>query len=110
MEPTDLTIEILRSIRDEIRGLGQKIDATNSRVDVTNERLEALERRQIETNEQLEALERRQIGTEIRLATEIVALAGAVKEVRDLLKEGLEMGERMEDHERRLILLEARDG
>ena len=46
MEPTDLTIEILRSIRDEIRGLKQ----------TTEERFESLERT---TNERFDRLEGR---------------------------------------------------
>jgi hypothetical protein len=33
MEPTDATIEILKSIRDEIQGLGRRQDETNSRLD-----------------------------------------------------------------------------
>jgi hypothetical protein len=37
------------------------------------------------TNERLERLERRQTETEIRLATELVAVAKAIGEVRDLL-------------------------
>jgi predicted nucleic acid-binding Zn-ribbon protein len=43
----DLTISILREIRDEIRStrqdLGSRIDATNSRLDATNSRLEQVE-------------------------------------------------------------------
>jgi hypothetical protein len=44
MEPTDITIVVLREIRDEIRGLKQS----------TEERFERLERQQIETNERLD--------------------------------------------------------
>jgi hypothetical protein len=87
MEPTDLTIEILKDIREE----GRK---TNTRLDTTNERLERLERRQTES--------------EIRLATELVGVAGAVREVRDLLRDDLSVRARVEDHERRLSAVERR--
>ncbi len=82
MEPTDRTVEILKEIRDE----GRK------------------------TNERLERLERRQAESEIRIATEIVGVAGAVREVRELLREDLSLRSRVEDHERRLAAIEARSG
>ena len=73
----EVTIEILKSIRDEIRG-------TNSRIDATNERLGTLEQ---STSVRLERLEKRQVETEIRLATEIVAVAGAVNKPTEAFKE-----------------------
>jgi chromosome segregation ATPase len=36
----DLTIEILKDIRDEIRATNQRLDATNQRLDATNQRLD----------------------------------------------------------------------
>jgi predicted nucleic acid-binding Zn-ribbon protein len=33
MEPTDITIDLLRSIRDEIQSLGRRQDETNNRLD-----------------------------------------------------------------------------
>ncbi|MBI2898452.1 MAG: hypothetical protein HYY06_33180 [Deltaproteobacteria bacterium] len=40
MSPTDLTVEILREIRDEIRTTNQRLDMTNQRLDMTNQRLD----------------------------------------------------------------------
>ena len=40
--------------------------------------------------------------TEIRPATEVVAVAHAVNEVRDLLREQPDLRPRVDDHERRL--------
>jgi hypothetical protein len=80
MEPTDLTIEILKGIRDEIRG----------------------------TNARLDGLERRQVEGETRVATEIVAVASVVREVRDLLREDRALSAQVDDHERRLRAIEAR--
>ena len=43
MAGSDITIEILKDIRDEIRGTNARVDTTNSRLDVTNTRLDTLE-------------------------------------------------------------------
>ncbi len=100
MEPTDLTIQILQEIRGEIRQLR---DDMNERIGETNSRLDS-------TNEHLESLGRRQTETEVRLATEIIAVAQAVKDVKDLLHENIDVRPRVEDHERRLSLIEERLG
>jgi hypothetical protein len=52
-----VTIEVLKGIRDELRG-------TNARLDTANTRLERVERRQADT--------------EVRLATELAAVVSAV--------------------------------
>ena len=105
MEPTDLTIEILKSIHSEIR-------ATNARADGTNARLDDLAARVDGTNARLDEvagrLERRQVETEIRLATEIVGVAGAVREIRDLLKDDLSMRREVRDLQQRVGALETR--
>jgi len=66
------TLQVLREIRDQLRD-------TNARIDGTNQRLERPEGG-------VEALQRRQSESEVRLATELVAVAKAVQEVRDLLR------------------------
>jgi len=43
---------------------------------------------------------------EVRLATEIVALTGAVHELRDVIVEDLRQSARLDDHERRISALE----
>ena len=104
MEPTDITVEILRDIRDETRKTNEEIRRTNERVDAlrddTNTRLDAL---RSEVN-------KRQTETEIRLATEIVAEAGAVREVRDVLRQDLALRARVDDHERRITAIEQQRG
>jgi len=60
------------------------------------------------TNERLERLERRQTETEIRLATELVAVAKAIGEVRDLLRDQTDV--RLRRCEARLDDLERRSG
>ena len=114
MEPTDLTIEVLKSIRDEVRTTNSRLDVTNSRLDTTNLRIEALRAdtnaRFDETNHGLHLLERRQTETEVRLSTELVAVVGAVREVRDLLREDRVLQSRVDDHERRIAAIETHVG
>jgi hypothetical protein len=100
---TDATIEILKGIRDEVRGMNGRLDETNTRLHESNERLDAL---RDDTNIRFERLERRQAETELRLATELVGIAGAVREVRDLLREDRPLRAQVDDHERRLAALE----
>ena len=93
MEPTDLTIEILKGIREETHK--------------TNERLDEL---RTDLVDRIERVERRQTETEMRLASELVAVGGAVREVRDLLREDRVLRDRVDDHERRLSAVERRTG
>ena len=90
------TLTLLREIRDELKGTNVRREGTNVRLDRVESRVAALENRQTETA--------------VRLATEIVAVARAVGEVRDLLRDGLAMRAQVDDHERRLSALENRGG
>jgi hypothetical protein len=76
MPMTDLAIEILKGIRDELR-------LTNGRLDETNARLDAL---RDSTDTRFDRLDRRQAETEVRLALELAGVASAVREIRDLLR------------------------
>jgi hypothetical protein len=107
MESTDLTIEILKGIRDEVRKTNERLNETNERLDDTNARLDQLRG---DVVEHIERVERRQTELEIRLATELVGVAGAVHEVRDLLREDRALRQRVDDHERRIAAIEARTG
>lgn len=96
---TDLSIEILKQIRDAVTTTNVRLDETNARLGATNERLDG-------TNANMAALARRQTEMELRLATEIIAVASAVNGVRDLLRERLDDRQRVDDHERRIGALE----
>jgi hypothetical protein len=96
MQPTDLTIAILKGIREDIQGVRDEVRITNGRLDETNTRIDRLDRRQIEA--------------ELRTATELVALTSAVREVRDLLRGDRAVHDRVEDHERRIGVIEGRLG
>ena len=101
----DVTIEILKSIRDEIRGTNTRIDGLDKRLEATNARLDHLEQ---STSSRLERLEKRQVETEIRLATEIVAVAGAVNKLTEAYREDRQVRATVRDHEKRLSALEKR--
>ena len=94
MDTSDLTIEILKSIRDEVRGTNTRVDDLGVRLDETNARLGSLERRQLESD--------------VRLSTEVVTLVGVVREVRDAIRDDRVSRVRVEDHERRIVALEKR--
>jgi hypothetical protein len=81
----DLNTRILTEIRDEMRAMHQEQRATNERLD---------------------HLERRQTEDATRLATELSAVAHAVGQVRDLLRDGRVDRSRMDDLERRVTQLE----
>ncbi len=101
----DLTIEILKQIRDAATATNTRIDETNVRLEHMSTRIDA---RFEETNGNVAMLLRRQTEMEVRLATEIVAVADAVNGVKDLLRERLDDRGRVDDHERRIALLERR--
>ncbi len=73
----ELTIEILKQIRDEAKRTNERLDTTNERLDTTNERLKT-------TNERLDRVVREQI----RHATAIVSLEKSLgdESTRDLQK------------------------
>ncbi|MBL8920064.1 MAG: hypothetical protein JNJ54_14460 [Myxococcaceae bacterium] len=89
MEPTDLSIEILKGIREEGRRTNERLDETNSRLDETNSRLDALR----------DELSRRIVESEIRTATAITELAGTVREMTSFLKQTNDLRPRVEQCE-----------
>jgi len=103
MEPTNLTIEILKSIRDEVRGVRDEVR-------VTNERIDAVREQQVHTNERIDAVREQQVHTEVRLATELAASAGEFRGLRDELRKAGFVRARLDDHEARIEALEKRTG
>lgn len=89
MEPTDLSIEILKGIREEGRRTNERLDETNSRLDETNSRLDALR----------DELSRRIVESEVRTATAITELAGTVREMTSFLKQTNDLRPRVEQCE-----------
>ena len=110
----DLAVEVLKEIRDELRTtrkeLTERIDGTNARLDGTNTRVDSTNTRIDLTNTRLDRLEHRQSDMETRLASELVAVAGAINDLRDVILEDRKLRQTVDDHETRLNKLERRAG
>lgn len=94
--------KILVQIRDEMRQTRQELrdEMRQTRQELRDE-IHA-------TNERLDSLERRQTEDSLRLATELVAVANAVGQVRDLLRDQRTDRTLLDDHEKRIAALEAK--
>lgn len=96
----DLMTRSLVEIRDEMRRTREELSA---RLDTTREELST---RIDTTNERLDRLEQRQHASEVRLATELVAVAAAIRQLTDLFRDEREVRSQVADHERRLSAIE----
>jgi chromosome segregation ATPase len=94
MEPTDLTIEVLKSIRDEVKSVRGEVTSVRDEVKATNVRLEELSRRVVES--------------EIRTSTAITDLAGTVREMTTVLRAQSDLRPRVERCEREIDDLKRR--
>jgi len=105
MTSDDLTLEVLKSIRDEVRHTNGQIEQTNARLDQTNGRLD-------QTNARLdslrEELSRRIVESEVRTSTAITDLAGTVREMTALLRNLVDLRPRMERCEQEIEALKQR--
>jgi hypothetical protein len=111
MEPTDVTIEILKDIRTELHD-GLKSVRTELHDDLKSVReelrvgLDGVRDEVQGVSSRLDRLERRQTEAEVRVATELVAIGGVMREVRDAFLEERALRARVDDHERRLTAIE----
>jgi uncharacterized protein YukE len=103
MEPTDLTIEILKDIRAEMRSTRQELSATREELSATREELSE---RIDGTNKRLDVFAEGQL----RLRTEVIEIISAVQQLTSVLREDRQLRRQVDDHERRLGSLEHRTG
>lgn len=100
LKTDDITVSILREIRDGISGLSTRVDETNARLDVTNERVDEVRRQQI--------------ASEMRLATATAEVAMTMREVGErierVLREETRTIRRLDRCEERLSVLERKTG
>ena len=105
MEPENLTLEVLKQIRDDGKRNGERIDETNARLNEMNGRIN-------ETNVRLESLRddlgRRIVESELRTATAITELSGSVRELIGVIKEDRDLRGRMERAEKDIAVLKQR--
>ncbi len=98
MEPENLTLEVLKEIRDDGKRNGARIDETNARLNETNARLESLR----------DDLGRRIVESELRTATAITELSGSVRDLISFIKEDRDLRGRMERAEKDIAALKQR--
>lgn len=93
----DLTVEILKQIRDEVKHVRDEVKQTNVRLDATRDELRGeIRALRVETTEHLDTLSTRVVESEIRTATALTDLAGSVREVTTLLREQHDLRPRVE--------------
>jgi hypothetical protein len=106
MESDDLTVRVLIEIRDELRTTNQRIDglekSLGARIDETNKRIDRLDSR-------LDLTNRRMAEGEIRTATALADVTGAIRDVHWLLKDRFDLRDRVEKCEREIEELKRRD-
>ncbi len=104
MEPTDLTIEILKSIRDELRltrtELSERIDGVSERIDGVSERMDGVSERIDGLRDELSS---RIVASEVRTATAITELHGTVREMTNVLRAQHDLRPRLERCERDIV-------
>lgn len=98
MEPANLTLEVLKQIRDDGRRNGERIDETNARLNETNARLDAMR----------DELSRRIVESELRTATAITELAGTVRDLIGTIREDRDLRGRVERCEKDIAQLKTR--
>jgi chromosome segregation ATPase len=116
MNPTDITIEILKDIRGEVRKTNERLDQTNERLDQMNgqlgARIDKTNERIDQTNERLEVmreeLSRRIVESEIRTSTAIADLAGTVRELTSVLRASADLRPRVDKCEEEIAEIKKR--
>ena len=94
-EPVNLSVRILREIRDEIRRTNERIDATSASL---SSRIDAMH----------EGLSHRIVESEVRTATAITELAGTVRDMTAVLRVQHDLRPRVERCEKDIAELKSR--
>jgi uncharacterized coiled-coil DUF342 family protein len=104
MESANLTIEILKGIREEVRETNVRIDGLRDEVRGTNARVDTLRGEVRGTNTRVDdlrdELSRRIVESEIRTSTAITDLAGTVRDLTSVLRAQADLRPRVERCER----------
>ncbi len=98
----DVTLEVLKGIRSDLAGVREEVAGVRAELKSEMGELRS------ELKSEMGELRDRQTEMEIRLATELVAVVGAVRELRDVVVEDRFVRAQVADHEGRIRKLEAR--
>ncbi len=104
---SDLSTKVLIEIREELKTTRTDLRAGLDEVRAgLNEVRTELNEVRTELSSRLDVVAKRQTESEMRLATELVAVAHAVHLVRDELRESRVLHTQVHDHEKRIARLE----
>ena len=107
MNPTDLTLEVLKSIRDEVRET--RMELSGEVRDVRAE-LSGLSGEVREIRTDLAAVARRVVESEVRTSTAITELHGTVRDLVDVLRSQQDVRPRIERAEHEITEIKHRLG
>jgi peptidoglycan hydrolase CwlO-like protein len=114
LDPTNITIEILKGIRGEVKSTNVRIDSLHGEVKQTNARIDSLHGEVKQTNARIdslrEELSHRIVASEVRTATAIADLAFATREMTDVLRAQHDLRPRVDRCEQEISALKLRVG
>lgn len=106
---TDLSLAVLKAIRDEIKktnsGLDQLRKEMSGRIDALREGVTELRE---ETNTRFDELGRRIVESELRTATALTDLAGTIRDMTTLLKSQADLRPRLDKCEQEIAEIKRR--
>ena len=105
--PPDLTLDVLKDIRDDVRKTNDEVRKTNQRLDELRSETRA---GFADVGQRFEEVGRRIVDSEIRTATAITDLGETLHEVRDELRASLDLRPRVENCEREIAEIKTRIG
>jgi hypothetical protein len=97
MSPTDVTIEILKSIREEVKSVREGVTSVRDEVTSVREEVRATNTRLDATRTELSG---RIVESEVRTAAAITDLHGTLREVLDVLRDQHDLRPRVDRCER----------
>jgi predicted nucleic acid-binding Zn-ribbon protein len=105
MEPVDLTLRILNEVRNDVRALKEQLDGHDARFDAIDRelagRFDTLDRR-------FDAVDRRQTEADVRTATALAEVAGTLRDLHAMVRDRLELRDRVDRCERDIADLQHR--
>jgi chromosome segregation ATPase len=97
MDPKDLTLEVLKDIRQELRETRTELLETRSEMKIE---ISGLKEEIRETNVRVDILSDRVVESELRVTTAVTDLHGTVRELTDVLRSQHDLRPRVERCER----------
>ncbi len=103
--PRNLTVEILKDIRDAVRETNVRVDQVTARLDQVTARLDKTD---VATETRFDQLGRRLVEFELRTATALTEVAGSVREMTSVLRAQGDLRPRVEKCEHAIAALRRR--